>query len=295
MSDVTLDSRDGGWMSLKRRAMLKKVALYSVLAIIGCIMIVPFFWMIFGAFKTAREIRQIPPTFFPSNWTFENFKIIFDAMKAGKMPLPTYYYNSAFIAIWNVGITLLTCSLLGYVFAKFEFRGKQPFFWFIMSTMMVPFQVTMIPGYLLLSKLHLVNTRWGLIIPNLIDAFGIFLMQQFAITIPDSLLESARIDGAGELKIYSHIVLPQMGPALATLGMLTFMFNWNSYLWPLIILKEDHLRTLPIILYYFQNQNAQRLHLTMAASILVIFPMLIVFLLGQRWIVKGFTLSGLKG
>ena len=199
-----------------------------------------------------------------------------------------------FIALFNVGIKLFTCSLLGYVFAKFEFRGKKPFFWFIMSTMMVPFQVTMIPGYLILSKLHLVNTRWGLIIPGLIDAFGIFLMQQFAVTIPDSLIDAARVDGASEFKIYFRIALPQMGPALATLGMLTFMFNWNAYLWPLIVLKDDAVRTLPVILYYFQNQNAQRLHLTMTASVLVVFPMLIVFLLAQKWIVRGFTFSGLK-
>ena len=152
----------------------------------------------------------------------------------------------------------------------------------------------MIPGYLILAKLGLLNKLLALIIPAAISAFGIFLFRQFGKSIPDDLIDAARVDGASEFRIYWSIVLPQLGPALATFGMLTFMFNWNAYLWPLIVLTENRVRTLPIILTWYSNQHANQIHLTMAASVLVILPVLFVFLLAQRWIVRGITLTGVK-
>jgi multiple sugar transport system permease protein len=247
--------------------------------------------MILGSFKTGREIRQTPPTFFPEEFTLDNYQTI---LADEDLPLSLFYRNSAIIAIANVIQVLITSSLYGYIFAKFDFPGKKVIFWFIMATMMIPFQVTMIPGYLILARLDLINKLWGLIIPAALDAFGIFLFRQFALSIPNELIDAARVDGASEFRIYRSIVLYQLGPALATFGMLTFMFNWNAYLWPLIVLTEQRVRTLPIILTWYSNQHSQQLHLTMAASVLVILPVLFIFILSQRWIVKGITLTGIK-
>jgi multiple sugar transport system permease protein len=264
---------------------------YLILIPASLVMILPFIWMVLGSFKTGREIRQVPPTFFPEEFTFDNYRTI---LTDEDLPLSLFYRNSAIIAILNVIQVLFTSSLFGYIFAKFEFRGKKVIFWFIMATMMIPFQVTMIPGYLILARLNLINKLWGLIIPAALDAFGIFLFRQFALSIPDELLDAARVDGASEFRIFRSIVLYQLGPALATFGMLTFMFNWNAYLWPLIVLTEQRVRTLPIILNWYSNQHSQQLHLTMAASVLVILPVLFIFILSQRWIVKGITLTGIK-
>jgi multiple sugar transport system permease protein len=152
----------------------------------------------------------------------------------------------------------------------------------------------MVPGYLILAKLGLINRLWGLILPAAVDAFGIFLFRQFALAIPNELLDAARVDGASEFHIYWRIALPQLGPALATFGMLTFMFNWNAYLWPLIVLTEQNARTLPIILTWYSTRMGNKYHLTMAASVLVMMPVLFVFALVQRWIVEGITLTGVK-
>ncbi len=265
---------------------------YFILVPLSLVALLPFVWMILSSFKTLAEVRQIPPTFFPQEFTLENYQRVLDDPD---LPLATFYRNSAIIALANVVQVLFTSSLFGYIFAKYEFKGKKFLFWFVLSLMMIPHQMTMIPGYLILAKLGLINNLLGLIIPAAIDAFGIFLFRQFALSIPDELIDAARVDGAGEFSIYLRIVLPQLGPALATFGMLTFMFNWNSYLWPLIVLTEKNVRTLPIILTWFSNQMVDKTNLTMAASVLVILPVLFVFLLVQRWIVQGITLSGLKG
>lgn len=267
-------------------------AAYFILIPASLIALVPFIWMVLGSFKTGREIRQIPPTFIPQEFTLENYeKVLTDE----DLPLGIFYRNSAIIALANVVQVLFTSSLFGYIFAKFEFKGRKVLFWFILALMMIPHQMTMIPGYLMLARLGLINNLLGLIIPSAVDAFGIFLFRQFALSLPNELLDAARVDGAGEFTIYWRIVLPQLGPALATFGMLTFMFNWNAYLWPLIVLTEQNVRTLPIILTWFSNRMVSNDHLTMAASVLVVLPVLIVFLFVQRWIVEGITLSGMKG
>ncbi|MFZ5819307.1 MAG: carbohydrate ABC transporter permease [Chloroflexota bacterium] len=276
----------------RRRVRVRLNLAYFVLIPASLVALLPFAWMILSSFKTLKEIRQVPPTFLPQEFTLDNYeKVLTDP----DLPLGVFYRNSAIIALANVVQVLFTSSLFGYIFAKFEFRGKKALFWFILSLMMMPHQMTMIPGYLILAKLGLINNLLGLIIPSAIDAFGIFLFRQFALSIPGELLDAARVDGAGEFYIYRRIVLPQLGPALATFGMLTFMFNWNAYLWPLIVLTEKNVRTLPIILTWFSNQQVDKTNLTMAASVLVILPVLFVFLLVQKWIVKGITLSGLKG
>ena len=159
---------------------------------------------------------------------------------------------------------------------------------------MIPFQVVMIPSYLILVKLRLVDSLWGLIIPSMVDAFGIFLMRQFIESIPTELMDAARIDGAAEFTIYCAIILPQLGAALATLGIFTFMGTWNDYLWPLIVITTHERRTLPLLLTWYNTQHGTRYDLTMAASVLVLLPILVVYILFQRWIVRGVALTGFK-
>ena len=277
---------------IKKKRKIRVNLATLILIPMSLVALLPFIWMILGSFKTGAEIRQIPPTFFPQTFTLDNYrKVLTDP----QLPLGLFYRNSAIIAVANVIQVLFTSSLLGYIFAKFEFKFKKVIFWFILATMMIPSQLTMIPGYLILAKLGLINNLLGLIVPAAVDAFGIFLFRQFAQSVPNELLDAARVDGAGEFKIYFKIVLPQLGPALATLGMLTFMFNWNAYLWPLIVLTEQKVRTLPIILTWYSSRMVSNDHYTMAASVLVILPVLIVYLFVQKWIVEGITLSGLKG
>lgn len=279
-------------LKIKNREKLSRGLVFSALLLLGTIMIVPFFWLIFGAMKSAQEIRMIPPTIMPKEWTMNNFKRLFTE---DNLNLVQYYFNSIKVSVSVVTLQLFTGSIAGYVFAKFKFPGKNIVFWFIMSTMIVPPQVTMVPGYLMLSKLGLVNSHLGLILPTAVGAFGIFLMQQFMVNIPDSYLESARMEGAKEMSIFVKIVLPLSGPALATSGIMTFIWNWNAYLWPMIILKSDELRTLPIILFWFSTQHAQKLEMISAASVLIVFPIVFIFLFIQKWIIDGLTMSGVKG
>jgi ABC-type glycerol-3-phosphate transport system permease component len=199
------------------------------------------------------------------------------------------------VAFFNVVSTLFTSSLVGYMFAKFEFPGKKLLFGWFLTMMMIPMQITMIPSYLILSKLHLINSLWGLVIFSMVDAFGIFMMRQFCETLPSELLDAGRIDGASEWQIYWRIVLPQLSAPLATLGILGFMGSWNAYLWPMIVLQKINVRTLPIILTWFNSTHTGQGALVMAATVLIIMPILIVFMFFQRWIVQGFTMSGMKG
>jgi multiple sugar transport system permease protein len=253
--------------------------------------LLPFIMMILSSFKTNVEVLRVPPTFWPENFTLENYVKIFNDPK---LPLLRFYGNSAFVAFFNVVSTLFTSSLVGYMFAKFEFPGKKLLFGWFLAMMMIPTQITMIPSYLILAKLGLINSLWGLIIFSAVDAFGIFMIRQFSETLPSDLLDAARIDGASEWQIYWRIVLPQLGAPLATLGILGFMGSWNAYLWPMIVLQKIDVRTLPIILTWFNSTHTGQGGLVMAATVLIILPILIVFMFFQRWIVQGFTMSGFK-
>jgi len=273
------------------RRFLEQIPLYIILGL-GCLLtLIPFIWMIFGAFKTSSEIIQVPPTFFPQNPTLDNFLNIFNDPR---VPLLRFYWNSFFVTISVVLLTLFTSSLAGYIFAKYQFFGKNLLFLVILATIMIPFPVLMIPSYLILVQIGLIDSLWGLIIPSAVSAFGIFLMKQFIEAVPNELIDAARIDGASEWSIYWRIILPQVGPGLSTLGILTFMFNWNNYLWPLIVITSTEKRTLPIMLTWYNGAHNQRYDAVMAASVLVIMPVLIVYIFFQRWIVEGFSLSGVK-
>jgi len=266
--------------------------LVLLLLVLGLAMtLMPFVWMILASFKMATEIMRVPPTFWPENPTLNNYQTI---LQDPKLPLARFYFNSAFVAVANVGTSLFTSSLLGYLFAKYEFRGKRLFFGWFMLGMMIPGTLTMIPGFLILAKVGLLNTLWALIVFSAVNAFGLFMMRQFIQTLPNELLDAARIDGASEWQVYLRVVLPQLGPALATLGTLTFMSNWNAYLWPMVVITKVERRTLPVILTWYNSQHSSRPNITMAATVMVVIPILMVYFFFQRWIVQGFTMSGIK-
>ncbi len=270
----------------------RRKTLFLILLSIGlAATLLPFLYMILTAFKTNTEALQVPPTFFPKAPTLANFKTIFNDPK---LPLMQFYANSIFVAVFNVSMTLITSSLLGYLFAKFEFRGKRLLFGWFLTMMMIPSHITMIPSYLILAKLGLINSLWGLIIFSAVDAFGIFMIRQFCETFPNDLLDAGRIDGASEWQIYLRLVLPQLGAPLATLGLLSFMGNWNAYLWPMIVLQKNDVRTLPIILTWFNSTHVGQGGLVAAATVLIVVPVLVMLVFFQRWIVKGFVTSGIK-
>jgi len=253
--------------------------------------LLPFLMMIFSSLKTNTEVLRVPPTFLPENPTFSNYITIFNDPR---LPLLRFYANSAFVAVFNVTATLFTSALIGYMFAKFEFAGKRLLFGWFLTMMMIPSHITMIPSYLILAKLGLINSLWGLVIFSAVDAFGIFMLRQFCETLPNELLDAARIDGASEWQIFLRIVLPQLSAPLATLGILGFMGNWNAYLWPMIVLQKVEVRTLPIILTWYNSTHTGQGALVMAATVLITMPILLVLVYFQRWIVKGFVTTGLK-
>lgn len=266
--------------------------LIYLLLVVGCLLtLLPFLWMLTTSLKSSTEIIRLPPTLIPEAPTVASYRTIFEDPR---VPLVRFYLNSTVVSVAVVAMVLLTSSLAGFVFAKYRFFGQGLLFSLILATMMVPFQVTMIPLYLILARLHLVDSLWGLVVPGAASAFGIFLMKQFVEGIPDELIDAARIDGASELGIYTRVVLPQMGPALATLGIFQFMGTWNDYLWPLIVITTTERRTLPIMLTWYNSQHGSRHDLSMAASVLVILPILAVYFVFQRWIVQGITLTGFR-
>lgn len=271
---------------------LGQIVVYFLLILGLSMTLMPFLWMILSSFKTATEILRTPPTFWPENPTLNNYLTI---LNDPKLPLARFYGNSLFVAVANVTSTLFTSSLVGFLFAKYQFRGKRLLFGWFLLTMMIPGQITMIPGYLILARVGLLNSLWGLIVFSALDAFGIFMLRQFIESLPNELLDAARIDGASEWALYWRIVLPQLGPPLATLGILAFMQNWNAYLWPMVVLTKIDRRTLPIILTWYNSQHSTQPNITMAATVMIVIPILIVYFIFQRWIVRGFAMSGLKG
>ena len=271
--------------------MIGAVLRYTILGIGLSVTLLPFVYVLLSSLKTPSEIIQIPPTFFPKAPTWQNFTTIFNDPK---VPLGLFFFNSSVVAVARVGVTLFTSSLAGYIFARYEFGGKGVMFAIIMAQIMIPFQMIMIPLYLILVKLQLIDTLWGLIIPAMIDAFGIFMMRQFIEGIPRELIDAGRIDGATEFQIYWNLILPQLSAPLASLGIFTFMATWNDYLWPLIVITTHERRTLPLLLTWYSSSHGSRPSLTMAASIIVLLPIVLIYILFQRQIVANAATSGFK-
>ncbi len=269
-----------------RRSLGLQLALWAGLVV----MATPFAWMILGSFKTTRELRQRPPTWIPEEPTLQNYRDLFD-----RLDFPHYFLNSTVAALAVTAGNLLFCSMLGYALAKLDFPGKRVLTAVMLSTLMIPAFVTFMPLFVLVSNMNLTNSRAGLILPFLAGAFGAFLMRQFMFSIPDELLDAARVDGAGEYRIFFRIVLPLCGPALATLGVLTFLTNWNSFLWPLVVASTEDMYTLPVALALFSiGQQESNVALQMAGAVVVVLPIVILFFAMQRYVIRGVATTGLK-
>jgi multiple sugar transport system permease protein len=246
--------------------------------------------MVSTSLKPEEGIFAIPPQIVPRPLTFEYYKELFERVR-----FFTFFRNSLFVSIAITLLNLVLNSLAGYAFAKHKFPGREKIFTLLLLTMMIPGQVCMMPVFLILKGLNLLNTFTGLIIPGATSVFGIFLMRQFMKGIPNEILESARMDGCGELRLLWSIVLPLCRPALATMTIFTFMGAWNEFLWPLIIMTKESKYTLPVALANLNGQHNTEWGLLMAGSVVVILPILLLFIFMQKYFVKGMVLSGIKG
>jgi len=269
-----------------RRRLITYVLL--VIAVVATLM--PFVWMLLGSLKTDGEILRDPSGFLPKDPTLNNYATWFNDLN-----ISTFFLNSLIVAVFTVLGNLLFCSMIGYALAKMEFAGKRALFLLVMLTLMVPGVVTFVPLFVLVSKLGLLNTYPALILPFLTSPLGVFLMRQFMMGIPDSLIEAARIDGAGELRTFFRVVMPLCGPPLATLGILTFLGSWNNFLWPLVAAQSQKMYTLPVALsLYSTGENATNYGLLLAGSVLVIAPIVLLFVLLQRFFIQSVATAGIK-
>lgn len=273
---------------MKKRNKWSKAGIAAVLFAAGCVVCFPFLWMILSSFKTDLEIAQAVPTFFPEKPTTGNFQELFESMDFGM-----YLKNTLLITLYSY-LSLLFNSMAGYAFAKYEFKGKHILFSIVLATMMIPAQVTMIPMYMILNSMGLTNTFTGIVLPSLAGAFAIFLFRQFISTISDDFLEAGRMDGAGELYLYFRIVLPLTKPILSLQVILTFVSGWNAFLWPLIMASDEKYYTLSVGLSLLQNMYAQKFGLMMAGATVMIVPVILVYALFQKQIIRGISLSSYK-
>jgi len=269
--------------------MLYSLILHTIVVLLAIIMLVPFLWLILSSFKTATETLQIPPTFFPKNPTLATYQELLQ-----KLNFARYFLNSAIVTSITTLITLFTSSLAGFIFSKFDFRGKEVFFIAIISTMMIPFAVIVIPLYLLMSQIHWIDTYAGLIIPMSVSAFGIFLMRQFIEGIPGTLLEAAKIDGAGDWWSYIHLIIPLSKSALSALGIFAFLWAWNNLFWPLIVTMSPEMRTLTLGVACLQWELGIRYDTIVTGAAIATIPVLVFYSFAHRNFVKGLTLTGLK-
>ena len=264
--------------------------LYAVLAVGLVVMALPFVWMAVSSFKPNAEVQAIPPTWLPESPTIGNYQELFDRLR-----FPTYFFNSTLVAVVVTLGNLLFCSMLGYALAKLDFRGKRVVFALVLGTLMVPAMVTFVPLFVLVSNLGLANTFPGLFLPYLLQPLGVFLMRQYFLGLPDELIQAARVDGAGELRIFWNVMLPLAGPALATLAILTFLGSWNNFLWPLVVAQTEDYYTLPVALaLYSIGQNATKYGLLLAGAVVVVLPVIVIFLVLQRYFVQGISMTGIK-
>jgi len=280
---VAKEPRERG--AFRRTWWLYALLLLGLLAVAG-----PFLWMVISSFKPQGELIRVPPTWLPHTWTLDNYDRLFT-----KLDFPRYFLNSVIVAGAVVLCNVVFCSMVGYALAKLHFAGRRLIMGLVLATLMVPGSVTVIPLFVLMSKLGLVNSYWAVILPFAVGPFGVFLMRQFMLSIPDDLLEAARVDGANELLIFWKIVAPLTLPGMAALGIITFLGSWNNFLWPLIVLTDDRMYTLPVALGTFAiGQHQADYGLLMAGAVVLVVPIVIVFLLFQRKFTESFATSGIK-
>jgi multiple sugar transport system permease protein len=264
--------------------------MYVFLAVLAVAILLPFVWMAVSSVKADRDVFTVPIQWIPKSYHFDNFVDIWK-----EIPLATYLENSALLSVVITFLQVLTGSFAAYGFAKTRFPGRDALFMGYIATIAVPWQAYMVPQYIMMQKMGLVNTRWSLILIQAFGAFGVFLMRQFYLTIPDEISEAARLDGLSEYGIWFRIMLPLSKPALASLALLTFVNTWNDYMGPFIYLTDNNLWTVQIGLRSFIGQYDAQYAMIMAGSVISVVPILVIFLLGQRYFVRGIATTGMKG
>lgn len=274
---------------MKRKKLISNTLAYVFLSLGAVIMLLPFIWMISTSLKPQNEVFTFPPTLFGSEIVFSNYSRI-----SARFPFGRFFLNSVYIAFFCVLAQILTSSLAGFAFARLKFKGREALFTLYLATMMIPGQVTIIPTFLIMKNLGLINTHAALIIPQLVTAFGTFLMRQFFMTVPQSLEDAGKIDGCTPFGNYWHIFLPMSKPTIATLGIFVFMGVWNDYFRPLIFINSVDLMTLPLGLSMMQGLYTTDWTVLMAGTFISILPVIIIFLLAQDLFIKGVMLSGIK-
>ena len=275
--------------NISNRTFLTRVGIYIILGCFAVSMLLPFFWMVSTSLKGELEVYQFPPTLFPEKARWGNYTEALTILPFGR------FFLNTFIMTFSIVIgQLLICSLAGYAFARMNFPGKDKWFVLYLSTMMLPLIVLLIPRYLLVNALGWVDTYWGLILTEINSVWGIFLLRQFFSTLPLDLEDAARLDGASEFKIYWRIILPLSKPALATLGLFSFVWSWQSFLWPLIVTDSLEMRPVEVGIAMFHSMYQADWTFQMAAAVTVMIPTIILFLFTQRYFVKGIALTGLK-
>ncbi|MDD5368507.1 MAG: carbohydrate ABC transporter permease [Anaerolineaceae bacterium] len=272
------------------RLILRKVVIYTLLTLGAAMMVIPFVWMISSSLKNQTQLFAWPPQWIPNPIMWENYLTVLEKVKFG-----TYGLNTLIITISVTLGQLFTCSLAGYAFARLRFPGRNVLFMVYLATMMIPFQVTMIPNFIILRNLGLTDSHLGVILPQLANAFGTFLMRQFFLSFPSELEDASKLDGCNQLQMFYRIVLPNSKPILATLAVMTFQATWNDFLWPLIVLSSEGKRTLAVGLSYLVGQYTTRWDILMAGSLLTVLPIILLFFFLQKYFVQSIKMTGLKG
>ena len=283
----------GAWNGRVRRAPTAWLDRSIVLGLLlgGALMMLPFAWMFSTSWRLARDSFSLPPQWLPTAWRIENYREVLD-----NIPFVAFVLNSLKVSVLITMGQLVTCSLAAYAFGRLRFPGRDTLFLVFLSQLMVPQQVTIIPVFILIRVLGLLDTHWALIIPALVSAFGTFLLRQFFLTIPHELEEAARVDGAGYVRTFLQIILPLAGPGLSTLAIFTFNFHWNEFFRPLLFLSSWERMTLPVGLTILRGYlGTGNISAIMAGISLAVLPVLLLFLLAQRYLIEGITLTGLKG
>ncbi len=268
-----------------------KILLYIILSLGAFSMIFPFLWMILTSLMQNSQIFSFPPTFIPKPLIIDNYREVL-----GNMPILRYFYNSMFTAIITTIGQVIIASMAGFAFAKMKFKFKEPLFIIILLTMMIPPQVNIVPLFFIMRELHLINTFGALILPGLFGGFGIFLMRQWFKSMPDELIDAAKIDGCNYLEMFFKIALPLALPAIMTLGIFTFITMWNSFMWPLIVTNSDAIRTLPVAIAGLKGSYRETIEWgqLMACAVITTFPVVLIFLAGQKYFINGIMQTGSK-
>ena len=275
--------------NMKPWNILKSTFTHIIIYAMAGAVLIPFIWMILTSLKDMSEIFVYPPKWLPKKFNFANYVNAFQAAPFGR-----YYFNSLFVAITVTIGQLITCSMAAFAFARLRFRGRDLLFFIFLGTMMIPYNVTMIPSFMMLYWLGWVDTYQALIVPGLASAFGTFLLRQFFLTIPKELEEAAYIDGATKFQVLKRVIIPLSKPALATLAIFTFMGVFNDFIWALIVLNSEELRTVQLGLSIFRDRYLTQWDLLMAGSVTAVLPILIVFFFEQKYFIQVITLSGIK-